>query len=30
MKRYFKQEAESSLGTGVAYLEFDGNGLFVK
>jgi hypothetical protein len=24
MKRYFKHEAESDLGTGVAYLEFDG------
>lgn len=23
MKRYFKREAESSLGIGVAYLEFD-------
>lgn len=24
MKRYYRREAESSLGTGVAYFEFDG------
>ncbi len=24
MKRYFKHEAESDLGSGIAYLEFDG------
>lgn len=25
MKRYFKRQAESSLGIGVAYMEFDGD-----
>ena len=24
MQRYFKHEAESDLGSGIAYLEFDG------
>ena len=30
MKRYVKHEAESDLGSGIAYLEFDGKSQLVK